>query len=321
MMYENKMAVAIKVGGKVLREKDDTVFIPFGSEYTLYVKNMNSVRALVRFQIDGTDATDGVSVIVPANGHIELERFLKAGNMSSGLKFKFIERTAKIEDGPRGIKVEDGLIRVEFEFEREPAKIVPSPVIVNDWWGRARIGDIHHHHYGQAHDLLARGITSSGTMSADAMNFSASAASYDGNDAQCSMGSSVSNASATKRTLRSSSAGSKARTGAASASLHDTDDTMDWMDQEQKREITRGINDKGITVGGGRSNQEFTQGSWFPTDGVKHVLVLKILGETEKAKVTAPVTVNTKIECPTCGTKNKAGKKFCGECGTGLEQV
>jgi hypothetical protein len=38
--------------------------------------------------------------------------------MSEGLRFKFIERTGAVENH-RGIGAEDGLIRIEFEFEKE----------------------------------------------------------------------------------------------------------------------------------------------------------------------------------------------------------
>lgn len=115
-MYKDKFVVAIKHNGKVLREFDDTVYIPFGSEYSIYLKNLNSVRAMATISIDGTDATEGVNLIVPANDYIDVQRFIKDGNLKAGNKFKFIERTEKIEEH-RGIKAEDGLIRVEFKFE------------------------------------------------------------------------------------------------------------------------------------------------------------------------------------------------------------
>ena len=75
MMYAHKFAVAIKNNGKVLRERGDSVALPFGSEYSIFLKNMNSVRALVRIEIDGTDVTGGHQLIVPANGTLDLERF------------------------------------------------------------------------------------------------------------------------------------------------------------------------------------------------------------------------------------------------------
>ena len=53
MMYESKLAAAVKVKGRVLREFKDTVKIPFGSEYSILLKNLNTARALINVFIDG----------------------------------------------------------------------------------------------------------------------------------------------------------------------------------------------------------------------------------------------------------------------------
>ncbi len=49
-MHNEKFVACIKVAGKVLKEQKDKVFIPFGSEYSIYLRNLNTVRALVRVQ-------------------------------------------------------------------------------------------------------------------------------------------------------------------------------------------------------------------------------------------------------------------------------
>lgn len=115
MMYDSKLAIALKVNGNVVREDKDKVYLPFGSEYSLYIKNLNSKRAIVRISIDGTDVSTG-GFIVDANSAVEIERFVKDNDQ--GNRFKFIERTGAIEDH-RGIGIEDGLIRVEFQYEKE----------------------------------------------------------------------------------------------------------------------------------------------------------------------------------------------------------
>ena len=269
-MYSDKLVVAVKHNGRVLREQGDTVFLPFGCEYTLHFKNLNSVHALVRVSVDGQDATKGTSLIVPANGSIDLERFLEAGQMDKGHKFKFIERTTKIEDGPRGVRAEDGLIRVEFEFERQAAPIQYQPFPVEHIVIGRNYIDSHRWYkspYGPYWNVAFADVSA-----------------HDG--------------SACKnidRAVLSSSAHSGAVTAQAAS-----------------------LNDVGITVPGGVSDQKFKLGSYFPTDGQKHVMVLKLLGQVGETKVEKPVTVKTKQECPTCGTKNKFGTKFCKECGTGL---
>jgi zinc-ribbon domain len=114
MMYHNRLAMAVKVNGKVLREFKDTVFLPFGAEYSLLIKNLHTVRALVRISIDGNEVVDG-GLIVDYNSEIELERMVKT-NLNEGNRFKFIERSDAVEQH-RGVKLEDGIIRVEYQFE------------------------------------------------------------------------------------------------------------------------------------------------------------------------------------------------------------
>lgn len=115
-MYNSKLVASIKANGKVLREFKDTVYIPFGSEYSILLKNLNTVRALINIYIDGDNIVPG-GLVLSAGQEIDLERAIRSGNLTEGNKFKFIERTGKIEDH-RGVKLEDGLIRVEYQFEK-----------------------------------------------------------------------------------------------------------------------------------------------------------------------------------------------------------
>lgn len=116
MMYSHKMAAAIKVDGKVLREFSDVVYVPYGKEYTILVKNLHTVRSIVDIFVDGENAVPGGLILGPLQ-EINLERWIKNGNLLEGNRFKFIERTQKVEQH-RGIGIEDGLIRIEHRFER-----------------------------------------------------------------------------------------------------------------------------------------------------------------------------------------------------------
>lgn len=122
-MYANKAAVAIKVNGRVLREHKDTVYIPFGSEYSILIKNLNSKRAIFNVFIDGENVVPG-GLVLNAGQEIDLERSIKNNNLKEGNKFKFIERTSDIEEY-RGIKLEDGLVRIEYQFEIDYPKPLP----------------------------------------------------------------------------------------------------------------------------------------------------------------------------------------------------
>lgn len=283
-MYQGKMAFAVKVDGKILRERGEAVFLPFGSEYTLLIKNLNNRRACVRITLDGQEVVDG-GLIVNANSSVDLERFVKPGQLEKGNRFKFIERTGKVE-ATRGIGLEDGILRVEFEFEKEVPKYVPPVQHI-------------YHHYN--HYPLYRGFSIGDSI----FYGSASASSISGSTSgSLSSNATMDSYSAPEVKLRSRSVGDEALVGEVKTSSG----------------IVQGQNMAGITVPGSVSEQKFTTVN-FTGDGTTDVMIIRLFGETADAPVKAPVTVKTKQKCTTCGHVNKATAKFCSECGTGLEIV
>lgn len=273
-MYNNKLAVAVKSNGKVLREFGDTVYVPFGTEYTILLKNLNNVRALVDITVDGVDVGGGQSFVLPANGEVELERFLTNGNMFVGNRFKFIERTGAIEEH-RGVGISDGLIRISYKFERVPI-YTPLPV----WRSMGSGGQL-----GGQGGIWTKGA---GDYTGPYYATNATPDSYvaQGTSGQL-MNCSVGEASATS--INTSSVDVK--------------------------------NDVGITVPGSISEQKFESVSSFATEHTEHVMVIRLLGETEGKQVKKAVTVKAKPRCVSCGHQNKATAKFCSECGTSLQIV
>jgi hypothetical protein len=169
MMYNQKLVASIKSKGKVLREFKDTVYIPFASEYSILLKNLNVTRAVVNVFIDGENVVPGGLVIDPGRT-VDLERWIKNGNLSEGNKFKFIERTQAIEDGPRGIGIEDGLIRVEYQFE------IPRPILNIPTWNSSTLT---RGISGSTGDWASpMGATYSTNASLNSFNVTASAASF-----------------------------------------------------------------------------------------------------------------------------------------------
>mgnify|MGYP001817000159 CR=1 FL=1 len=276
MMYSNKLAVAIKSAkSKVLREFEDKVYIPFGEEYSVFIKNLNSVRASVSVSIDGQDVGDGKSFIVDANDSIDIQRFIKNGNLNEGNRLKFIERTGSVEQH-RGVGIEDGLVRVEFQFER----------VVNIWNGwEPTIYNDPPRPYGRFHD--GSKIGSAGINPMD-LTFT------------------TCDTLASNRAFKSSERGVPC---SANSSVEEY--TCDSIP----------VNDAGITVPGSVSDQQFNEVAAIPLEAETHVIVLKLLGQTESNKVSTPVTVKTKPKCITCGRTNKATAKFCTNCGTSLTLV
>ncbi len=116
MVYKNNFIVVVKCNGKVMRERNGAVTLPFGSEYSILLKNKDSRAAVASIEIDGEDVMDGHQYIIPANTTRELKGFLKGLNAKN--KFRFIKKTKKISDF-RGDKLDDGLVRVEFRYEKQ----------------------------------------------------------------------------------------------------------------------------------------------------------------------------------------------------------
>lgn len=120
MTYKDHFVVEVKSNGKILRVRDDIVHLPFGSEYSLLLKNLNSKRANIKVSIDGQDVLDYHSLILDANSETELLGFLQ-GTIAKN-RFKFIQKTKEIQEH-RGDRLDDGIIRVEFAFEKPRRQI------------------------------------------------------------------------------------------------------------------------------------------------------------------------------------------------------
>ena len=279
MMYNNKFVATIKSGGKVLREHNDTVYLPFGCEYSVLLKNLNTVRAEVKITIDDEDVLNGNTIVVNPNSDLELERYLK--DLTKGNRFKFIERSASVEEH-RGVGSADGLIRIEWQFEKtRPIYTVRPDPFPSPW-------------------IAASGVGGS-SISATSYNVGGIMRSVD-----------FSKGEATKAYASAAADVTLAQMGyATNSETHTGMATMDWAP----------ANDVGITVPGSMSNQKFATVQSFPLEDQKHVIVLQLKGETGDNKIIAPVTVKAKPKCVTCGKVNKATAKFCTNCGTSLELV
>ena len=230
MMYNEKMVVVVKSDGKIVREVGNSVYLPFGSEYSIYLKNLSSKRAVASITIDGQDVLNGDMIIVNGNDTFELEGFMDNCGLSVRNKFKFIEKTQEISDY-RGDKIEDGLIVVKYRFEKE------CPVYRGYIWHNTN-------KYEPTYYNDDKLLTSCSTQYSN--------------------------------------------------------------------------NDNGITVPGSKSNQTFVPAITSLLEETEHTIVLQLKGEIKGQQVCKPITTKIKIQCCTCGRKNKSNNRFCGNCGTAL---
>lgn len=117
-MYNSGIIANIRIGNKILREKNNVVYLPFKSEYNITFKNLSNKRAFASIYIDGNDVLCGRKLCLDCDRNITiLERYLE-DDLNIGHKFRFIEKTDQISDY-RGDKIEDGIIDIKFNFEGE----------------------------------------------------------------------------------------------------------------------------------------------------------------------------------------------------------
>jgi hypothetical protein len=115
-MHKDNYIVAIKRDRKILREVGQAVYLPFGSEYSILIKNLLDTKCKVTVKIDGS-IVSGSGIILSGYESLELERFITDNSLSAGNKFKFIEKTEEISNF-RGDKIEDGVVQVEIQQEK-----------------------------------------------------------------------------------------------------------------------------------------------------------------------------------------------------------
>lgn len=278
MTYKNNFVVEVKYKGKILRVKDDAVYLPFGSEYSLLLKNLNSRRASVNIHIDGQDVLDYSSLILDANSSTELKGFLK-GSIATN-SFKFIQKTKEIQEH-RGDKIDDGLIRVEFAFEK------PRPKTV--------VHDHHeHHHHHHDHDYYRwwpRWTYTYSVPKNDSVRYdSATAGKTDIVETQ------TFNANMSQAVARGTE-----------------------VDSLGIESLGTPLDEEGITVKGSEINQAFRYGSVREL-GEPEVIIINLKGLKDTGTVVEqPVTVQNKLTCSSCGIKSKSSYKYCPNCGTYLE--
>jgi len=281
-VYSNKFVVSLKSDGKVLREQNGSIELPFGNEYSIFLKNLESRTAVVSISIDGEDVLDRNKLVIHPNSDLELKGFMK-GNIAKN-RFRFIKRTKNIEEN-RGIHIDDGLIRVKFQFEK--MKPVTQDVVYNyrpnyrpNWWWNSWSYPYYPYQQSQWSDNISYGISDqgnnniSGTMS-DCVGC--------GTAVDCSVTASY---SAQPKSVP----------------------TADFGEEQ------------GITTKGTLTNQQFSSVSTNELEEQSHVIVLKLIGYTKDGDIIKkPVYTREKIKCPICGGPNRSSNRFCYECGTFLQ--
>jgi hypothetical protein len=125
--YANAFVVSLICNNQPQREYNEdnerVVRIPFGSEYSLRLKNMRDNKVSVMISIDGMNIVSGGGrFVLQPHEDLDLERFVE--DLKEGKRFKFMS----VEEGKNTGEIQDpyskdnGLITVEI-FEPEVKKV------------------------------------------------------------------------------------------------------------------------------------------------------------------------------------------------------
>ena len=300
MTYKDNFVVEVKADGQILRVKDGSVYLPFGCEYTILLKNLNSKKASVKVSIDNEDVLDGSSLILnPLETH-ELQGFLRGTTAKN--RFRFIQKTKEIQEH-RGDKVGDGLVRVEFAFEKPRPQTVVKKIIEevehhhHDYF--------HHHHHHDHPDYWPRKIT---WYDGSGWDYKTSnAVQADGDQPISTYNMSV------------GSSGDKSSEQLRGFSIDEVVCDSLGVETSFTTQNTP-VADEGITVKGNEIHDQYMYGMIGNLEDSSVIVIsLKGMQRSSGVVVNDPVTVQTKLECSTCGLKSKSSFKFCPNCGTFLE--
>lgn len=321
MVYvkDSKFIAVVTHNGKILRdfknEEDNfQVKLPFGEEYGLRFKNMNTTRVAVSVYVDGEDALDGSRIVVEPNESHDLEGFMKGNTVKN--KFKFIEKTDKIKEH-RGENIDDGMIRIEYQFEKKPANIEKTVIKeiekireVEKPWRSLPLKPYdpwYPNPYKPHITWSDEQWTTSNSNKDDSVEDD-----------------SVEPSQTSKGIMRGLNDSPRARRLSIDADGNVTPPAFSAQNATfgmSAASTPEPENEDGITVKGSQVNINYKNVFLKEMEEQKHVMVLSITGYKEdkkKGKIVEAVTTKQKIECETCGNKNKSSSKFCSDCGTSL---
>ena len=287
MTYKDQFVVEVKADGQILRVRDGSVYLPFGCEYSILLKNLNSRKASVKVSIDSEDVLDGNSLILDPLVTHELQGFLRG--ITAKNRFRFIQKTEEIQKH-RGDKVGDGLVRVEFAFEKPR----PEPII------QKIIKEVEEHHYVH-HTYWPKRYTwyDDGWQYVsnynDTIKYASPNISSGGEDQSVFM--------------------NQVQSRGMSNVVQDSLGVQASFTMDNTPNV-----DEGITVKGNEIHEQYMYGMIGDLEEASVIVIaLKGMQRGPGVVVQDPITVKTKLECSSCGLKSKSSFKFCPNCGTFLE--
>ncbi len=292
-MYSNKFVLCILHNGHILEEKKDgTVPMPFGSEYSLRFRNKNDRRAVVKFTIDGEDAS-GDGFVIPKQSAIDIFRY---DHKDAKFRFVDLKSEAAADFGKTdNVEGEKGVIEARFYLEKA------TPVLP--------VEHHHHHYYTPRTRPYNWQYPTPYWTNNQPTHFYNPPSKY---DVTCEKSSNLGSTFGSSMPL---SFDQNVESGDAQTCFDPVGKPPEWGARRGPRErLLRKSLKEGCTVEGGTSGQTFSKTNIeLETDYVAMKMVLRGYAPDSVVEV-----VNTDVShCTNCGAKRlRKSDKFCGSCGT-----
>ncbi len=132
-LYSGGFVVNVIVDGEMLTVGlDNTLNLPFKSEYVIRLQNKNDRRAVAKVYLDDENVSND-GYVIPANDYVDIEI-----PVNSEFKFKFVSlNSSEAANASKSTNNdgEKGTIRVEFQLEKEKGKYLPraKPNLYTPW--------------------------------------------------------------------------------------------------------------------------------------------------------------------------------------------
>ena len=237
------------------------VYIPFNTEYKIFLKNQNGCRIKVEAELDGTNITDS-GLVIGGNTSVHLERFLGG----EGKKFLFVPVENDAVGDPTS--KENGVLRIKV-FKEKPVEIKK---IIEE-----------HHHHNHYHDYwYRRGWgwpygTSDWTLTcSNDRGYTIYGSNNSAKNIMPGPGDTIGSAGDIGAVNCFFSQTSSEPVAAASCSY--SSDTLDAPTVSDLNVKSGAIGQAGATVEGSKSDQKFFDTTWNGDTGVAYTFVFKLLG-------------------------------------------
>lgn len=306
-MYQNNLAVSIKVNNNFIRESAPGIItIPFNSEYSIYIKNLDSRDVKVNIFIDGKNVLDNSSLIISGKKFAELNGFLKGNKIKN--RFKFIQKTDEsLKENNRNDKIDDGIIRIEYQFTKK----INNETTINEHFNYY-YDPWYHHLFPRKFDYfpyIRSTLNNTGT-------YYTTKSYYEKIDNKESFSVNYNNSNGENFSIKSNNV-------PENFTLLNTNETI--------KQLSEPKSDEGITVKGSEINEK-VKNAWIgELEDKKEVIIIILKGfEVPKSKdaieqqdgisFKKEIDFNEFIYCSKCGKKIKAKDNFCKYCGTKLKE-